>query len=51
MGRAWNTYQLYALLITSVWYEGTAAGLDMVVLYVLLERRLRQNLLTRIRLP
>ena len=50
MGRAWNTYQLFALLTVSMWFEGTAAGLDMALLYVLMERRLRENLLTRIRL-
>lgn len=47
MGRSWNTYQLFALLTASMWRIGTEAGLDMVVMYVLLERRLRSNLIAR----
>lgn len=47
MGRPWNTYQLFALLIASFWRAAVEAGLDTDELFEALARRLRMNLIAR----
>jgi hypothetical protein len=47
MNRAWNIYQLFALIVTSFWRAAVEAGLDTDELFEALARRLRVNLIAR----
>lgn len=50
MERCWNIHTVFALLIAGFWELAEETGLDPEEMFASMEKRLRENLLTRVRL-